>query len=97
MILVEKTCRLVIIQMWIANVVVILVRFNDLQLPSARDFVRWLPVSFLVSGMLGTSIFALEGTTVSTVSQLQWALGFGGFLQKSISGRSFVFASFAEV
>jgi len=61
-------CLLVIIQMWIANVVVILVRFNDLQLPSARDFVRWLPVSFLVSGMLGTSIFALEGTTVSTVN-----------------------------
>ena len=75
----DEKCRLVIIQMWIANVVVILIRFDDLQLPSARDFVRWLPVSFLVSGMLGTSIFALEGTTVSTVSQLQWALSFGRF------------------
>ena len=60
--------RLVIIQMWIANVVVLLVKFEDLQLPSLRDFLRWLPVSFLVSGMLGTSIFALEGTTVSTVA-----------------------------
>lgn len=55
--------------MWIANVVVIVVRFDDLQLPSLRDFFRWLPVSFLVSGMLGTSIFALEGTTVSTVTR----------------------------
>eukprot|EP00438_Fugacium_kawagutii_P006652 Skav203827 [mRNA] locus=scaffold505:253480:262604:- [translate_table: standard] len=67
-------CRLVIIQMWIANVVVIVVRFDDLQLPSLRDFCRWLPVSFLVSGMLGTSIFALEGTTVSTVTKLEPAL-----------------------
>lgn len=61
-------CLLVIIQMWIANIVVIVVRFDDLQLPSLRDFFRWLPVSFLISGMLGTSIFALEGTTVSTVN-----------------------------
>lgn len=55
--------------MFIANVVVIIIRFEDLQLPSRRDFFRWLPVSFLVSGMLGTSIFALEGTTVSTVTR----------------------------
>lgn len=77
-------CLLVIIQMWIANVVVILVRFDDLQLPSARDFVRWLPVSFLVSGMLGTSIFALEGTTVSTVNIIRNVLPIVTFILEKI-------------
>ena len=62
--------RLVIIQMFLANILVCLVRYHDLRLPSWADFFRWLPVSFLISGMLGTSIFALEGTTVSTASQL---------------------------
>mmetsp|Transcript_60788 Transcript_60788/g.113664 ORF Transcript_60788/g.113664 Transcript_60788/m.113664 type:complete len:413 (-) Transcript_60788:9-1247(-) len=64
----QATCLLVILQMFIANVVVIVARFRDLQCPSLWDFLRWLPVSFLISGMLGTSIFALEGTTVSTVN-----------------------------
>lgn len=48
------------------------------------DFVRWLPVSFLVSGMLGTSIFALEGTTVSTVNIIRNVLPIVTFILEKI-------------
>ncbi|CAJ1409065.1 unnamed protein product [Effrenium voratum] len=80
----QAMCLLVIIQMFIANVVVILVRFEDVRLPCLRDFLRWLPVSFLVSGMLGTSIFALEGTTVSTVNIIRNVLPLITFVLEKI-------------
>ncbi|CAK8987714.1 unnamed protein product [Durusdinium trenchii] len=80
----SAVCLLVIFQMFIANVVVIIIRFEDLQLPSRRDFFRWLPVSFLVSGMLGTSIFALEGTTVSTVNIIRNILPIVTFVLEKI-------------
>ena len=80
----QATCLLVILQMFIANIVVILARFKDLGCPSIRDFWRWLPVSFLVSGMLGTSIFALEGTTVSTVNIIRNVLPIITFVLEKI-------------
>lgn len=61
------TCLLVIIQMLITNVTIIALRWNDLHRPVWRDFIRWLPVPCIVAAMLGSSLFALKGTTVSSV------------------------------
>jgi len=61
------TCLLVIIQMLITNVTIIAVRWDDLHLPVWRDFIRWLPVPVIVAAMLGSSLFALKGTTISSV------------------------------
>jgi len=61
------TCLLVIIQMMITNVTIVFTRWHELHLPTWRDFLRWLPVTLIVAAMLGSSLFAFKGTTVSTV------------------------------
>lgn len=61
------TCLLVILQMLITDITIIILRFNELHWLVWRDFVRWLPVPCIIAAMLASSLFALKGTTVSTV------------------------------
>lgn len=63
----QASALLVIIQMLIADALILMTQYRLLKYKDWRDLVRWSVVPFLVSGLLVSSIYAYKVTTMSTV------------------------------
>jgi len=83
----EATLLLVILQMFMANIIIIATRYEELKIVNWASFARWLPVPFFFAGMLATSLLALKETTVTTVLILRNVLPLIAFAaEKSLFG-----------
>lgn len=80
----SATCLLVIMQMLIADVVIVATRYGDIRCTRWSDLMKWLAVPFLFAGMLCTSLWALKETTLSTVLILRNVLPLVAFAAEKL-------------
>jgi uncharacterized membrane protein len=63
----RHTAMLVIIQMVVADLMILLFEFRKLKVTKKSDVWKWMMIPFFFAGMLATSLWAFKETTLSTV------------------------------
>lgn len=67
----QASALLVIIQMLIADVLMLTMQYRQLKYKDWRDLLKWSIVPFLISGLLASSVYAYKNTSISTVLVLR--------------------------
>ncbi|CAE8686648.1 unnamed protein product [Polarella glacialis] len=75
---------LVILQMMVANMIVVATKHQDLKVKSWASILRWVPVPIFFASMLASSLFALKETTVTTVLILRNVLPLFSFVAEKV-------------
>lgn len=67
----KATCLLVIIQMLIADVVIVVMEIDKMKIGKWQDLAKWFVVPVAFAGMLGTSMYAFREASLTTILVLR--------------------------